>query len=109
MLDLYRRAATWELSWSGFSPASAPWAPVTPPADPIPSRKPVPPAKPRWKDLSLWRGLSHGISKEGVARILGAPGKVTDLGFQVTWYYGYPLGGEVTFGKDGKVTSWSEP
>lgn len=49
------------------------------------------------------------MSKDDVTRILGAPGKVSDLGFQVTWYYGYPSGGEVTFGQDDKVTSWSEP
>jgi len=107
-VDLYRRAAIWELSWSGFSLASPP-DPITLPAPSIPLRKPVPPAMLRWKDVSLWRGLSHGISKDDVTRILGAPEKVSDLGFQVTWYYGYPLGGEVTFGKDGRVESWSEP
>jgi len=107
-VDLYRRAASWELSWSGFSLASAP-DPITPSAASIPSRKPVSPARPRWKDVSVWRGLSHGMSQDDVKRILGAPEKVVDLGFQVTWHYGYPLGGEVTFGKDGKVESWSEP
>jgi hypothetical protein len=49
------------------------------------------------------------MSQDEVKRILGAPEKVTNLGFQVTWYYGYPFGGEVTFGQDGKVLSWSEP
>lgn len=107
-VDLYRKAAIWELSWSGFSPATAP-EPSAPPAVPIPPRKPISPPTPRWKDVSVWRGLSHGISKDDVKRILGEPGKVSDLGFQVTWYYGYPLGGEVTFGKDGRLESWSEP
>jgi len=107
-VGLYRRATSWELSWSGFPPASA-IEPTTSPATLIPLRKPVSPASPRWQDVSLWRGLSHGISRDDVKRILGEPGKVSDLGFQVTWYYGYPSGGEVTFGKDGMVQSWSEP
>jgi hypothetical protein len=107
-VDLYRRAASWEISWSGFSPASAP-EPAAPSAHSIPPPKPVSPARPRWRDVSLWRGLNHGISQDDVKRILGEPEKVSDLGFQITWYYGYPLGGEVTFGKDGRLASWSEP
>lgn len=49
------------------------------------------------------------MSKGEVERILGTPEKVTDLGFQIMWYYGYPLGGEVRFDRDGKLESWSEP
>jgi len=109
-VDLYRRAAIWELTWSGLPSAPAPDAAAPPAASvPLGGRKLVPPARPKWKDVSLWRGLSHGISKDDVTRILGAPEKVYDQGIQVTWYYGYPLGGEVTFGKDGRVESWSEP
>jgi hypothetical protein len=114
--DLYRRATRWELSWFGFAPAptprpATPSAPSVPPRKPasLPLPKPVSPARPRWKDVSLWRGLSHGMSQDDVKRILGEPEKVSDLGFQVTWYYGYPFGGEVTFSQDGRVSSWSEP
>jgi hypothetical protein len=114
--DLYRRAARWELGWFGFAPApaqgpAAPSAPSVPLRKPVslPLPKPVSPARPRWKDVSVWRGLSHGMSQDDVKRILGEPEKVSDLGFQVTWYYGYPFGGEVTFSQDGRVSSWSEP
>jgi hypothetical protein len=109
-VDLYRRAAAWELSWSGFSSASASDSPVTPPAASIPPRRPVSPARLKWQDITLWRRLSHGLSEDDVKRILGEPGKVSDYGSFVTWYYGsYPSGGEVTFDKDGTVRSWSEP
>jgi len=62
-------------------------------------------ARPKWRDVSLWRGLSHGISKDDVKRILGEPGKVADLGGMIIWYYGYPSGGQVTFGQDGRLES----
>jgi len=108
-VDLYRRSAASELSWSGFAPASVP-SPINPPAASIPLRKPVTPARSKWQNVALWRSLSHGLLEDDVKRILGEPGKVSDYGSFVTWYYGnYPSGGEVTFDKDGKVRSWSEP
>lgn len=107
-VDLYRRAASWELNWSGFSSAS-PVEAATPPAPSVPLRKPASPATPKWRDVSLWRGLSHGMSKDDVKRILGERGKISDLGFHVTWDYNYPFGGNVTFGQDGTLQSWSEP
>ena len=114
--DLYRRATRWELSWFGFAPAPAP-GPATPSAPSVPLRKPVSPpfpkpaspARPRWGDISLWRGLSHGMSQDEVKRILGEPEKVSDFGSVVTWYYGYPAGGQVMFGQDGRLEYWSEP
>jgi hypothetical protein len=106
--DLYRRAASWEISWSGFSPAPA-LEPATPSARSIPPPKPASPVAPKWRNVSLWRGLRHGMSRDEVKKILGEPGKIDDLGFQVTWNYGYPFGGSVTFGRDGTVESWSEP
>jgi hypothetical protein len=126
VVDFYRRAANWELSWSSF-PTSTVTDPVAPPKGSSPKgdwftrngldngnaqpleHKPAPAARPRWKDVSLWRGLGHGMSKGEVEKILGSPEKVNDLGFQVTWYYGYPEGGKVDFDRDGKLESWSEP
>jgi len=114
-VDIYRRAARWELSWTGFSPAPAlepttPSAPLRKPLSQIPRPvAPSPAATPKWRDVSLWRGLSHGMSKDDVKQIIGEPGKISDLGFLVIWNYGYPFGGSVTFGQDGTVQSWSEP
>jgi hypothetical protein len=103
-VDLYRRAQTWEFVWSGIS--------TTPEAAPPrePSRNLVPrPAAAKWHDVSLWRNLVQGASKDDVRRILGDAGKVSESGYSTIWYYGYPLGGEVMFGRDGKVESWTEP
>jgi hypothetical protein len=49
------------------------------------------------------------MSKDDVKRISGEPGKISDLGFQVTWDHNYPFGGHVTFGQDGTLQSWPEP
>lgn len=116
-VDLYRRTTRWDLSWSGLSSVSA-LEPVTPSSHSAPLRKPLsqaprpfvlPPARPRWRNVALWRGLSHGTSQDDVKRILGEPEKIADLGGTVIWYYGYPSGGQVTFGQDGRLESWSEP
>jgi hypothetical protein len=107
-VDLYRRAAKWEITWSGFSPAPSSLNDFTPlPSAPV--RKPASPPTPKWKNKSAWRSLSHGMPKDDVKRLLGEPGKIVDLGAGFIWYYGYPLGGEASFGSDGRLESWSEP
>ena len=57
-----------------------------------------------------WRSLKHRMSKDDVRRILGEPERITEfsLGSESTWYYGYPLGGQLTFYGD-RLSSWSEP
>jgi len=135
--DTYRRASIWDVSWSGFAPEppTEHSIPLLPPARPrkqqtatpdrrhgsrptITDSQPLPPPptvtpdrqpEPRWKDVSVWRSLKHGLSKDDVKRILGEPSKVADFGALVTWYYGYPVGGQVTFRENGSVQSWIEP
>jgi hypothetical protein len=83
-VDLYRRSARWEISWSGFSSVSV-VEPITPPsASSILIRRPAATAQPKWKDVALWRELSRGISKDEVKRILGEPGKISEDIFQTT-------------------------
>ena len=111
--DVYRRASSWEVTWNFGTPR--------PPAELPPPRSPGRPGsvgapggipRPNWRNVSLWRGLFKGMSKEGVRGLLGEPGKVEESGGALTfWYYGYPSGGSVTFDRDsnGSVWGWSEP
>jgi len=65
--------------------------------------------QPKWKDVSIWRQLSNGLSMEQIKTGLGEPTKVFQNGeHRTTWYYGYPSGGTVEF-MDGRVFGWSEP
>ena len=65
----------------------------------------------KWKDISLWRRqLKINMTQDHVLSILGEPDKVNVIGgFQTTWYYGYPSGGNIDFNPEGIVNSWSEP
>lgn len=106
--DVYRRASSWSVTWNFGTPA--PLAePAPSPSGRSSSRASGGTSKPNWRDVSLWRSLKREMSKEDVRRILGEPGKVTELGFMAIWNYGYPLGGSVTFGGNGLLESWSEP
>ena len=127
--DLYRRAESWELRWSGFPEVKVAVAVEKrttkgPPlkrfqpensADKKPSvttkapPKPVTKKEPKWKVLARWRTLYKGKTKPQVTRTLGEPDKVEELGFATWWYYGYPLGGRVVFDATGNLESWSEP
>jgi hypothetical protein len=104
----YRRATAWEVTWNFSAPRR-----TAPASRPVPevgaSPSPRPPSTPQWRNVSLWRGLSRGMSKGQVREILGEPGKVVESGIISIWYYGYPLGGEVTFDSSGNVNSWREP
>lgn len=112
--DLYRRFARWEISRYGFPLPQVVTVPK-PSAKSITPNRPMSTApaettpRPKWKELVFWRILSRGISKKEVEEILGEPGKITEMSFQTIWHYNYPYGGQVTFGQDGKVTSWTEP
>jgi hypothetical protein len=102
--DLYRRAAALEVSWAGFPSADA--MPAQVPTSLPPDHKGSAPA---WRNVARWRSLRQGMSQEEVKQRLGAPGKIDNMGFSVMWWYGYPMGGSVTFDSNGAVTSWSEP
>jgi hypothetical protein len=104
--DNYRGAASWSVTWNfevpqRAEPASRPAARMGGSGDRD--------SGPKWRNVALWRGLRKGMSKEQVRQILGEPGKITELSTLTLWYYGYPSGGEVTFGASGDVSSWSEP
>ena len=67
--------------------------------------------KAAWKILANWREQLHtGMSKGEIRALMGDPDKIDKyiLSGEV-WSYGYPSGGEIRFGADGRVESWSEP
>jgi hypothetical protein len=67
---------------------------------------------PRWKNRDLWRTeLRYGLTLAQVRLLLGEPDKIEASSIIDTewWYGGYPLGGHVSFDRDGHVDSWSEP
>ena len=59
-----------------------------------------------WKEVSNWRKLERGMSKDEVREILGEPENVLTLSIISTW--SYPNGGSVSF-MQGKVDGWMEP
>jgi len=61
-----------------------------------------------WREKSNWRALLKGMTKEEVKKVLGDPGKISNLSSEV-WYYPSGLGGSVAFDSSGKLTGWSEP
>ena len=56
-------------------------------------------------DLSSWRQLSKGLSRDQVRSLLGEPRKISG-GVYETWFY---QGVSYVDFYDGKVNSWSEP
>ncbi len=65
----------------------------------------------KWKDISLWRrSLAKGMTHEQVRSTFGEPDKIDSYSMiGDVWHYGYPVGGRIDFGKNGFVSSWSEP
>ena len=71
--------------------------------------KPAVPSPGKWKDKANWRLLKKGMSKSDVESILGAPPKVVaNVHYGDIWYYPDSRGGNVSFDKDGILTSWGE-
>lgn len=106
--DQYGRLADWRIGWNGISTEPKQQrlvAPIAP--NPIGGRRVD--ERPKWRVTAQWRKLRQGQSKSDVEQLLGPAGKIDELGFESKWYYGYPSGGEVEFGSNGLVDSWSEP
>jgi hypothetical protein len=108
--DDYRNATTWDIEWSIPAFVERPPAPPKP-ATVSPNPKPkadTPSAK--WRNISLWRQLSKGMTQSQVEDVLGSPTKIEGGGVLTTWNYGSPgLGGYITFDDKGRIYSWSEP
>jgi hypothetical protein len=101
-VDDYRKAAQWELTWAGFPETEAPRPAAATP-------KPAPPRS-QWRNRSLWRQLSVGMSEDSVRALLGEPTRINRYGPMISsWEYGTILdGGSISF--DGRgVNHWSEP
>jgi len=65
-----------------------------------------------WKDISNWRDRLHvGMTKDDVRTLMGEPDKIDQysVALDQVWHYGYPGGGSITFGRDARVETWSEP
>jgi hypothetical protein len=79
----YRRAAEWQVHWSAFLPTPAASSSLPEPA-PAALKPTI-----NWRNRTLWRSLTVGMSEELVKRLLGEPTRVSHLGagmFQ--WSYG---------------------
>lgn len=55
-----------------------------------------------------WGRLSLGMTEEQVKALLGHPDKMFTNGKSRKYYYGYPIGGEVSFAH-GEVDGWTKP
>lgn len=60
-----------------------------------------------------WRRLKEGMTQGQVKQTLGEPAQVSNV-FGMTWDYRYEYGvagtnGHVNFGRDGRLSGWSEP
>jgi outer membrane protein assembly factor BamE (lipoprotein component of BamABCDE complex) len=58
---------------------------------------------------AIWRKLRNGMSESEVEQLLGSPSKVDNFGTFFVWYYDFPSGGHVKFGRSRTVDGWSEP
>jgi hypothetical protein len=62
-----------------------------------------------WKRRENWRSLRRGMTELDAKGLLGEPHKIDAYSTWAVWYYNPPFGGNVRFGRDGRVDSWSEP
>ena len=56
-----------------------------------------------------WRQLERGMSKMQVQTLLGKPGTVSVCPYGEIWYYPDALGGSISFGRNERVSGWTEP
>src|SRR5262245_46685784 len=61
-----------------------------------------------WRRIENWRALKRGMTQAEVRGLLGEPHRV-DAGSVTSWYYDYPIGGDLLFAGDGRLHGWSEP
>ena len=114
-VDDYRRAASWEIVWSGFAEPKRP-APIAAPVPrrttpvPAPAPEPVVSAfEPRWRDVRRWRQLYVGMSRARVQELLGEPRRIEGGTTLTFWYYDVDgTKARVSFSSDGGY-SWAEP
>ena len=59
----------------------------------------------KWRDLANWRRLRRGLKMDEVQRLLGPPERV-QAGYTTYWFW---AGANVSFNRDDKLESWSEP
>lgn len=105
--EAYRRASSWHVTWNFEAPRPAAITRARAPAGAQATRDGV--KSPKWRDVSRWRQLKLGMSKEEVRQLLGEPESVTESGAIKVWYYGTMRQGEVDFDESDNVSFWSEP
>ncbi len=59
-----------------------------------------------WEDITVWRKLKRGMSKQEVTRLLGEAHRIDVYSTFEEWHY--DMGGHISF-DSGKVSSWREP
>ena len=77
---------------------------------PLPIEPPAPPSA-AWMDISNWRQLRRGDTRDKVRRLLGEPRRIECSVYRETWSYdkrGIQNPAQVEFQED-KVSEWREP